>query len=87
MDKNTERRVWQRVYGAQPMPTRLTPQQRQNLRRSLDRATANLRFFENQSRDPVYSEAFAHMAAQTAEHCKMMRQILGDRPRQNPGNP
>ncbi len=78
MDKESERRVWQRVYGGQQLPRRLTPQQRQNLRRSLERARANLRFFEGQSRDPVYSEAFAHLAAQTAEHCKMLRQILGE---------
>lgn len=76
MDKETEQRVWQRVYGSPQPPARLTPHQRQNLRRSLERATANLRFFETQSQDPVYSEAFTHLATQTAEHCKMMRQIL-----------
>ena len=78
MDKNTERRVWQRVYGSPQPPPRLTPQQRQNLRRSLERATANLRFFETQRNDPVYAEAFAHLALQTEEHCKMLRQILGN---------
>lgn len=78
MDKNTERRVWQRVYGSQQPPPRLTPQQRQNLRRSLERATANLRFFETQRNDPVYAEAFTHLALQTEEHCKMLRQILGN---------
>lgn len=78
MDKNMERRVWQRVYGSQSMPRRLTPQQRQNLRRSLERASANLRFFESQRDDPVYREAFAHLALQTGEHCKMLRQMLGD---------
>lgn len=78
MDKETERRVWQRVYGDRQTPPRLTPQQRQNLRRSLERANANLRFFESQSRDPVYREAFTHLASQTAEHCKMLRQILGN---------
>ncbi len=77
MDKATERRVWERVYGGRQTPHRLTPNQRQNLRRSLERANANLRFFESQSRDPVYSEAFTHLATQTAEHCKMLRQILG----------
>lgn len=78
MDKNMEQRVWQRVYGQAPIPHRLTPRQRQNLRQSLQRAQLNLRFFESQRSDPVYSEAFAHLATQTAEHCKMLRQILGD---------
>ena len=78
MDKNTEQRVWQRVYGGMQPPHRLTPHQRQNLRRSLERARANLRFFESQQQDPVYREAFAHLALQTGEHCKMLRQILGD---------
>ena len=78
MDNNTERRVWQRVYGNPSPPPRLTPQQRQNLRHSLQRAEANLRFFESQRDHPMYREAFAHLALQTAEHCKMLRQILGD---------
>ena len=78
MDKATERNVWQRVYGAPPRQMPLTSQQRQNLRRSMDRANANLRFFESQGRHPVYAEAFAHMASQTAEHIKMMRQMLSD---------
>ncbi len=78
MDKATERRVWERVYGGPPQPPhRLTPSQRQNLHRCLERANANLRFFESQQRDPVYREAFTHLATQTAEHCKMLRQILG----------
>lgn len=78
MDKNTERRVWQRVYGNPSPPPRLTPQQRQNLRHSLQRAEANLRFFESQRDHPMYREAFTHLALQTAEHCKMLRSILGD---------
>ena len=78
MDQNTERNVWQRVYGAPPPPQRLTPRQRQELRRCLERANANLRYFESQSRDPVYREAFVHMAQQTAEHIKMMRQMLSE---------
>ena len=78
VDKNMERRVWQRVYGGDPIPHRLTPYQRQNLRRSLQRASANLNFFESQQNDPVYGEAYKHLALQTAEHCKMLRRILGD---------
>ena len=77
MDRETEQRVWQRVYGGAPAPSRRTPQQQQNLKRSLERATANLRFYESQCQDPVYREAFLHLALQTGEHCKMLRQILG----------
>ena len=78
MDQATEQRVWQRVYGNAPIPHRLTPRQKQNLRQSLQRAQANLHFFESQRQDPVYAEAFALLALQTGEHCKMLRQILGD---------
>lgn len=72
MDKKMEKRVWQRVYGRSPMPPKSTPQQRQQLRRSLDRSQANLRFYESQSRDPVYGEAFTRLADETREHCKML---------------
>ena len=78
MNQETEHRVWQRVYGNAPIPHRMTQRQRQNLRQSLQRAQANLHFFESQCKDPVYAEAFAHLALQTGEHCKMLRQILGD---------
>lgn len=73
MDNNMEKRVWQRVYGKVP-PRRIPMQE---LRRSLNRAEANLRFYESQSRDPVYGEAFKRMATETAEHCKMLRRIMG----------
>ncbi len=77
MDKNTERRVWQRVYNQSPsVPVRLSPAQRQQIRRSLQRANANLRFFESQCQNPVYAEAFEHLTSQTREHCKMLRQML-----------
>lgn len=75
MDKNMEQRVWQRVYG-RSSPSR-TPRQRQELQRSLNRAETNLAFYESQSGDMVYGEAFSHLANQTREHCKMLRQILG----------
>lgn len=76
MDKDMERRVWQRVYGQRP-PARLTPRQRQQIQRSLNQAKDNLAFFESQRSDPVYGEAFHRMATETGEHVKMMRQILG----------
>ena len=73
MDKNMERRVWQRVYGT--TQSRRVPMQ--ELRRSLNRAEGNLRFYDSQSRDPVYGQAFERMATETREHCKMLRQIMG----------
>ena len=76
MDKATEQAVWQRVYGAPPPPKPLTPQQRQNIQRCIQRCEANLRFYESQKSSPVYREAYAHLALQTAEHIKMLRQIL-----------
>lgn len=73
MNRNMEKRVWQRVYG--PPPTRRPPIRQ--LRRALNRAEENLLFYENQTGDPVYGEAFHRMAVETREHCKMLRQIMG----------
>ncbi len=72
MDKNMERRVWQRVYGtARP---RQPPMQQ--LQKSLHRAQANLRFYESQTQDPIYGEAYTRLAMETREHCKMLRRIM-----------
>lgn len=76
MDKSTEQRVWRRVYGEQTMPARHTPRQKQGLEQALRRTQANLRFYEQREKDPVYGEAFSHLARQTAEHCKMLRRIM-----------
>ena len=77
MDKEKETEVWNRVYGFPQPPARLTPRQRQQLRQAMNRSTENLRTYESMSRAPYYGDAFAHMAAQTNEHIKMLRQILG----------
>lgn len=76
MNRNMEKRVWQRVYGGQAYPPSHAPRQKQALRQALARAQANVRFYEQERRDPVYGEAFAHLAQQTQEHCKMLRQML-----------
>lgn len=79
MDMNQEKEleVWRRVYNSPRPPARLTPRQRQQLRQALSRCMENLRVFEGMSRDPYYGEAFEHMASQTTEHTKMLRQMLG----------
>ena len=76
MDKEREMAVWQRVYAPAQMPTRFPPRQRQILRQSLNRSQENLRVYESMRRDPYYGEAFAHLADETQEHIKMLRQML-----------
>lgn len=77
-DPEMAARVWQRVRGQQPgqRPV-LTPARREQLRRCHRRLTENLRFFETQTRDPVWGEAFTHLARQTREHRAMIEQMLG----------
>ena len=80
MDKDTEQRVWQRVYGKPPSPPkpRLSNAQRLQLRRCLERANANLRFYEEQSRDPAYGQDFAQLSAQARREAQHLRQLLGE---------
>ncbi len=74
LDRNTQRRVWQRVYE---QPMQLTPQQRQMLQQCLQRASANRAFFEKMENHSLYAEAFARLSRETNEHIKMLRQMLG----------
>ena len=74
LDKNLQRRVWQRVYD---QPASLTKQQRQSLAQCLQRAMANRAVLESLENHSLYAEAFTRMANETGEHCKMLRQILG----------
>ena len=80
MDKDTEQRVWQRVYGKPPGPQkpRLTNAQRLQLRRCLERTNANLRFYEEQSRDPIYGQEFTQLSAQARREVQLLRQLLGE---------
>ncbi len=64
LDRNTQRRVWARVYGS---PAR--PKPRQGLENARRRERANLQFFQSGTSDPVYGPAYAHLAA-------LARQIL-----------
>ena len=74
LDRNMQRRVWARVYNKTAAP--LTPQQRQTLRRSLERSRENLAIFEKMKDHGIYAEAFARLHAETAEHIKMIKQML-----------
>ncbi len=74
IDREQERRVWQRVY-AQPQ----TPRgkiDRALLTLCYRRAKANLAVFERHTSHPVYGDAFERLASQTQEHCKMLGRML-----------
>ena len=74
LDRQLQRRVWARVYGS---PTELfTPRQREQLRRCLQRCRENLAVYEKLQNHYAYREAFAHLADQTREEIKMLRQML-----------
>ena len=75
LDRNLQKRVWERVY-AQPQTPRLRQQQRQNLQQALRRSEANLAVYEKMATNETYGDAFCRLAADTAEHIKMLRQML-----------
>ena len=75
LDHQMQKRVWDRVYP-QPLAPRLTPQQRQALQQALQRNEKNLAFYEKMANHGLYGDAFRHMATETTEHSKMLRQML-----------
>ncbi len=75
LDRNLQRRVWARVYDRTAVP--MTAQQRQALVRCLQRSRENLTFYQKMQSHSLYAEAFTHLANQTAEQIKMLKQILG----------
>ena len=75
LDRNLQKRVWDRVYGKTPQP-RLIPRQRQQLRQALQRSEANLAMYRQFANHSVYNEAFRRLAEETAEHIKMLQQML-----------
>ena len=74
LDPNVQRRVWGRVYDKASLP--LTPQQQQALRHCLRRSRENLAFYEKMEHHSIYGEAFARLRTETAEHIKMLQQML-----------
>ena len=74
LDHQLQQRVWARVYGSPTQP--FTPRQRENLRRCLGRCRENLAVYEKMQTHFAYQEAFTHLAEQTREEIKMLRQML-----------
>lgn len=75
LDRDMQKRVWDRVYPQTPTP-RLTQQQRQALQRCLQRNESNLAFYEKMAGHDPYGDAFRRMAEEATEHSKMLRQML-----------
>ena len=75
LDRDLQKRVWNRVYGKQPQP-QLTSRQRQQLRQALQRSESNLVLYRQLTGHAVYGQAFHHLATESAEHVKMLRQML-----------
>jgi hypothetical protein len=71
IDRNTEKRVWQRIYG-QPTPLR-----RECLLQCLRREEANFHRYDNLRHHSIYGDAFGRLADDALEHIKMLRRILG----------
>ena len=74
LDRNLQRRVWARVYDKGNLS--LTPRQRQALRQSLVRNRENLALYEKMEHHGIYGDAFAKLREETAEHIKMLQQML-----------
>ena len=75
IDKQMERRVWQRIYGNN------TPQRqslnREKLRQCLRREEMDFRYYDALRQHETYGPAFSRLADDAAEHMKMLRRILG----------
>lgn len=75
IDKNMERRVWQRIYG-QSVPPR-PAYSREKLMQCLRREEMNFQYYDSLRCDSIYGPAFGRLADDALEHKKMLRQILG----------
>ena len=74
LDRKMQRRVWSRVYDKRAAP--LTPQQREALRRCLERSQENLVVYDKMENHRIYGDAFARMRAETTEQIKILKQML-----------
>ena len=75
IDKQMERRVWQRIYRNPPSPARRL--NREKLRQCLRREEMNFGHYDSLRHHEIYGPAFARLADDAAEHMKMLRRILG----------
>ena len=74
IDKQMERRVWQRIYGnTRPPRQRLN---REKLLQCLRREEINFQHYDSLRHHEIYGPAFARLADDTTEHMKMLQQIL-----------
>lgn len=72
IDRDMERRVWQRVYGKQQPQKQVD---KKVLEQCYRREMANFTFYDRNREDPVYGAAFTRLAQDAQEHCKMLQQI------------
>ena len=73
IDKQMERRVWQRIYGR---PQGISRYSREKLRQCLRREEMNFGYYDSMRMDETYGPAFGRLADDAMEHIKMLRQIL-----------
>ncbi len=73
MDKNRQRRIWQRVLPQQ----KAAPQPRQALEQCRRRAMESLRFYERRTADPVYGPAYDHLVWLCRQQIAMLDGITG----------
>ena len=74
IDKQTEKRVWQRIYGnAAPVRRGYS---REKLMQCLRREEMSFRYYDGLRMDETYGSAFGRLADDALEHMKMLRQML-----------
>lgn len=74
IDHHMERRVWQRVYDSKPSQRKAYT--KAALEQCYRRELADAEFYDRHREDPTFGAAFAHLAAQAREHCKMLQIIM-----------
>ena len=72
MDRRTQRRIWQRVYGE-----KVRSFDWQQLEQCYRRELTDHDYYDRFRDDPVYGPAFCRLADEAMEHCKMLKQMLG----------
>ena len=75
INKQTEKRVWQRVYGGSMQPRR--HYNCEKMQQCLRREEMNFRCYDDLRMDEIYGPAFGRLADDALEHMKMLRRILG----------
>lgn len=75
LDRQMQKRVWDRVY-AQPPKQPLPPPLRNQLQQCLQRSRANLLIYERNTEHSLYGSAFSHLATQTQQQIQMLQQML-----------